>query len=217
MLLARESVGEAELDQDIADPGARPVNGARGRITVVRHGRPALSRKVRLDWRGFDDWWTQYDLSGLADGEAPPPALVSLADQASIIAASTLKRATETAVALSPDRAATIDAVFVEAPLPAPRVPGVKMGPGGWGVFSRVAWMLGFEGGQESQRLAKRRAVEAAEKLADLSSDGDVLLCAHGWFNRMIGQVLVKRGWRRIYHGGSNYWAWSTYEWVGPP
>jgi hypothetical protein len=39
-----------------------------------------------------------------------------------------------------------------------------------------------------------------------------VLLCAHGWFNRMMRPVLRKQGWREIEDGGDAYWSYRRYE-----
>ncbi len=81
-----------------------------------------------------------------------------------------------------------------------------------WGVLSRLAWWFGYDGGGESRRMAEMRAARAASRLEKLASEGPVLVCAHGWFNRMIGRELRRRGWRRVYDGGDRYWAWRRYH-----
>jgi len=185
----------------------------RGAITMARHGRPALSRREWLSAKGWTDWWAAYDRSGLAEGETPMPVLVDIASESDFVVSSTLQRARETARLVAPGREFEEDALFVEAPLPAPRLPGwLKMRPAMWGVLSRIVWWFGYHGGGESRRMAEARAEQAASRLEILAEHGDVLLCAHGWFNRMVGRVLRRRGWRRVYDGGDRYWAWRRYH-----
>lgn len=212
-------VAEPELDDEmpllaVARAPTVPIvpSGQPGRLTLVRHGRPNLSRKVKLDWRGFDDWWSSYDLSGLEPGQAIPHELADLARGVPLIVSSTLARAIETAEALADGRSFEQDRIFVEAPLPAPPFPYLKVGPSTWGVLSRVAWLFGFAGGKEGHGVARRRAEAAADRLVELSARGDVMLCAHGWFNLMLAQILKKRGWVRVRNGGSAYWSWSIFE-----
>src|SRR6185312_12929944 len=94
----RESHGEespngGRVRDSSKDGGKAPVTGA---ITLVRHGEPALSRRVKLDWKGYRDWWAQYELSGLLEGQTPPPVLDTFACDARYIYSSTLRRSIET-------------------------------------------------------------------------------------------------------------------------
>ncbi len=184
-----------------------------GVITIARHGRPALPRLGWFNARGWDGWWQAYDRSGLAEGETPMPVLMDIAQESAVLLASTLPRARETAELVAGGRVIEEDALFVEAPLPAPPLPGWwKMRPGMWGVVSRLGWWFGYHAGGESRKMAEARAEQAATRLESLAARGDVLVCAHGWFNRMIGRVLRRRGWRRVYDGGDRYWAWRRYQ-----
>ena len=40
----------------------------------------------------------------------------------------------------------------------------------------------------------------------------NVLLCAHGWFNRMMRPVLKAQGWREVEDQGDQYWSYRRYE-----
>ncbi len=181
-----------------------------GHIILVRHGRPALARTGWVNADGWDAWWAAYNLSGLADGEQPSADLKQAVRDSERILASPLLRAVETARTLAESRPFTTDPVFVEAPLPAPPLPAwLQLPITHWGVVSRVFWCLGYAGGGESQTMANKRAVEAADRLvADAANGQNVLLCAHGWFNRMIRGELVGRGWYCIEDRGDAYWAW---------
>ena len=163
-----------------------------GRIYMARHGEPDLNRQVVLSSKEYDAWWAAYQEAGLVAGQQPPEGLQRIADLSSHILASALPRARETAECVAPDRSIRVDEIFVEAPLPAPPLPIIKLSPNSWGVVSRILWWLGYSGGDESRGEAEKRAIRAAALLIDLAADdNDVLLCAHGWFNRMIKRALL--------------------------
>jgi broad specificity phosphatase PhoE len=192
-----------------------------GRIITARHGRPSLSRDVRISARGYGDWWARYDASGLHPDEEPPEALVHLAKGAKTVISSTLPRAIETAREVTRGaREAPADPIYVEAPLPPPPIPSwVKLSPGKWGVISRTFWFLGYAPpGIESHGQTWRRVAEIAERLGGYAQEGDVLLCAHGYLNWMIDWRLRRSGWRRVRRdGGNGYWSWRVYEADGAP
>ncbi len=187
-----------------------------GRIITVRHGRPNLSREVKISARDFGAWWRQYDESGLHPDEEPPQSLIDLAFRSNTVLSSTLPRAIETARhATKGEREVPADPMFIEAPLPPPPMPGfLKLSPTAWGVISRTFWFLGFAPpGVESHAQAWRRVDEIALRLADYAADGDVLLCAHGYLNWMLDKKLRRSGWRRAgREGGNHYWSWRVYE-----
>lgn len=186
-----------------------------GRIITARHGRPNLSRDVRISASDYGVWWAQYDESGLHPDETPPQSLIDLAANATTILSSTLPRAIETArQATRSERHVPADPMFVEAPLPPPPVPFLKLSPSTWGVISRTMWFLGYApAGVETHCEAWRRVDEIAGRLVALAAEGDVLLCAHGYLNWMIDRRLRRSGWRRIgREGGNHFWSWRVYE-----
>lgn len=191
-----------------------------GRIITARHGRPDLSRDQRITAREYGDWWARYDASGLAPDERPPGALMRLADGAETVLSSTLPRAIETAAKATGGRCEVpADPIFVEAPLPPPPVPFLRLRPGPWGVVSRTFWFIGYApGGVENHLQTWARVKKITARLADHAADGDVLLCAHGYLNWMIDRQLRREGWRRVERdGGNHYWSWRIYEPVGLP
>jgi broad specificity phosphatase PhoE len=189
-----------------------PRGNAIGSITMARHGRPDVDRTVRIGWRDYIDWWANYDLAGLAPGQVAPEALIAAAAEADVIFASTLPRAIATAETVAAGKPVIRDAVFVEAPLPPPHIPG-RRSPGHWGVIARIVWHLGRSGGEESRASAKVRAEAAVATLTARALRGEnVLLCAHGWFNRMMRPVLLAQGWRCVRDGGDAYWSFRVYQ-----
>ncbi len=194
---------------------ARPANAIGGRpaIIVVRHGRPALERSTHYDWRGYQEWWRRYDAGGLETGQTPPAALLDQAAGADVILSSPLARSLETAHMVAGGLPITTNEVFVEAPLPPPPLPGVRLRPGPWGVVARITWWFGASGGLESRRAAERRADAAVKLLLETAGDDQVVLvCAHGWFNRMMRPVLLGAGWRCVVDGRDSHWSFRRFE-----
>ena len=184
-----------------------------GRIVTARHGRPALPRDQKMSAGDYGRWWALYEETGLYPDERPSSELAEIARTSDIVLSSTRPRAIETARrAVGDDREIPADPLFVEMPLPAPPTPFLRLTPATWGAVSRTFWFLGYSGGQESHWAAWRRADEAADRLIETAESGDVLLCAHGYFNWMVDRVIRKRGWRRTHNGGNHYWTWRTYE-----
>ncbi len=184
-----------------------------GWIITVRHGRPDMDRTLRLSSAEYEGWWADYNRSGLAPGETPPQRLVELSHDANYRLSSALRRAKETAGAISPGHEIEANEVFNEAPLPRPPVAWLKLKPGSWGFVSRVYWFLGYSRGGESHLQAIVRANRAANELIKLAkTGGNVLLCAHGYFNWMINVALRMKGWKRTYNGGHHFWAWREYS-----
>ncbi len=183
-----------------------------GFIVIARHGQPHADRSVRIDQQGFREWWAGYDLAGLHPDERPPEKLLEMAGKADVIYASTLQRAIHTAQMVAGGREIITDPVFVEAPLPPPGLWG-KRRPGAWGVYARAAWWFGHSENGESRAQAELRAEAAVATLTAQALRGqNVLLCAHGWFNRMMRPVLRAQGWREVEDGGDRYWSYRRYE-----
>ena len=195
---------------DLADTVAKP-----GAVILARHGQPALSRRVMLSADQYREWWADYEIGGLIEGQAPPQRLLDAAQRAGFIIASTRLRSVETANALCGGRAFAEDALFIEAPLPPPHWPGwLKLSPRIWGAVSRFWWwVFNHHDQQESRAQAEARADEAARQLVALAAGGqDVLVVAHGFFNTMVGLALRRQGWRCVEDGGFRYWSARRFE-----
>lgn len=181
-------------------------------IALIRHGRPALSRNVRLTAREYRDWWARYDASGLRAGHAPAAHVGALVEGARVVS-SPLPRARESARlargGAEPDR---VLAELVEAPLPPPPLGPLRLRPLTWGTISRLLWMAGHSSDGESAREAARRAARAADALEAMAMEAPVAVFAHGWFNRMVGRELRRRGWRCARGRGDGYWSFRVYE-----
>ncbi|MBL4620631.1 MAG: hypothetical protein JKX88_11105 [Marinicaulis sp.] len=186
-----------------------------GRIITARHGRPDLSRDVRISSKEYGDWWRRYDEVSLHPDERPPESLIELAKGAKTVLSSTLPRAIDTASqATKGVRDVPTDVIYVEAPLPAPPLPFLKLRPGTWGVIARTFWFLGYAPRDTEHHLQTwGRVKKITAQLGEHAREGDVLLCAHGYINWMIDRRLLKEGWTRTERdGGNQYWSWRAYE-----
>ncbi len=192
-----------------------------GRIITVRHGRPDLSRDLKITAAEFGDWWTRYDRAGLHPDERSPQGLIDLASEARTVLSSTLPRSIETArQATGGKRDVPADPIFVEAPLPPPPAPSfLKLHPAAWGVISRTFWFLGYAPGDiEAHVDTWDRVRNITARLSRHAHDGDVMLCAHGYLNWMIDRRLRREGWLQTSRaGGNRYWSWRIYEAPGAP
>ncbi|KJS37411.1 MAG: phosphoglycerate mutase [Hyphomonas sp. BRH_c22] len=201
----------------MAMPDTTSTGTRRGPIVVSRHGRPVLDRTAgpRLDWRDYKDWWDRYEESPLRDDQEAPDVLKEIVADATVVFASARIRAQETAQRAAPHLDAIHDPVFNEAPLPPPRIVGVRYLPKTWNILARAAWLSGHSLDGESVSEARVRAALAAEKLHQASEGEKVYLAAHGWFNRMLRPEIKKLGWRCVHDGGDSYWSHRIYEYTG--
>jgi broad specificity phosphatase PhoE len=184
---------------------------------VVRHGRPALDREAgpRLDWRAYRAWWARYEVGSLAQGQQAPEALKSAVTPDALIISSMRPRARETAALIAAGREVAHHEIFNEAPLPPPLWSDRrKYLPKTWNKIARLAWLMGHRHeGEEHVLETRRRAREAADLLIEQAAQGrDVVLAAHGWFNRMLRRPLAAKGWSCVRDGGDGYWSYRVYE-----
>ena len=198
-------------------PKETSAKPARGPIIISRHGRPALDRKLgpRLRWRDYVEWWARYEAGPLADGQEAPEPLKKIVEDADLVFASGRLRAQQTARFAAPHLTAEHDPLFNEAPLPPPKLTGVRALPKTWNILARSAWLAGHALDGESIAEARLRANAAARRLHDASEGGKVYLAAHGWFNRMLRPELRRLGWVCVQDGGDQYWSYRVYEYRG--
>lgn len=182
-------------------------------IILARHGEPDLSRRVKLNWRGYKYWWRLYDEAGLKPGQDAPKIIKDLARQADVVIASTLPRAIETAEKAKGGPVDRLEPLMVEAPLPPPNFGYFRFKPTSWGAISRISWCLGFSGEGESQKEARVRADKAAGVLSEEAKGGKMIfVAAHGWFNRMVRSGLKRRGFVCTEDHGDLHWSYRRFE-----
>jgi broad specificity phosphatase PhoE len=177
-------------------------------IILVRHGKPALSRKVRLNWQEFRDWWIRYDEGGILPGQVPPKKVKAWAQKADMIVSSPLRRAAESAELAAGRPPDELLFGLVEAALPSPPLGPLKFRPKSWGTIARILWYVGYSDGMENHDEARARANQVSEILETYAAGGKIIyVSGHGWFNRMIKGSLVARGWRCRSQNGDLHWS----------
>jgi len=182
-------------------------------IIIARHGKPALSRKVKLNWLEYREWWKDYDVGGLSLEQKIPKNLKNWTEKADVVIASSLPRAIESAQLASGRKPDFIYEELIEAALPSPNLGPIKIRPKSWGTWSRIAWYFGWSDGMETHHAARIRANSMSDILADHAKGGKVVyVSAHGWFNRMLKGSLKKRGWRCTSQNGDLHWSHRSFE-----
>ncbi len=177
-------------------------------VILVRHGRPALSKRVRLTWRGFRDWWVLYDEGGIVADQKVPKRVRQWAREADLVVTSPLPRAVESARMAAGREPDEQWPSLVEAALPSPPLGPLKLRPKSWGTVARILWAVGYSDGMESHGEARARANAVADDLALRAAGGNVVYVqGHGWFNRMVKGSLMARGWRVRSQNGDLHWS----------
>jgi broad specificity phosphatase PhoE len=183
------------------------------RILLIRHGQPDIALSPRTSHRGFADYIDAYEEAGLSPSNLPPEEVRDLVRELDHVFTSGRRRSHESAALLAPQAELVADPLFAEAPLASPPIPLLSMRVPKWAVVSRILWHAGFHPEIENPRAAAKRAVQAAEILiARAKLKGVTALVAHGYFNWMIGRVLMKRGFRRTGSHQARYWNTVLYE-----
>ncbi|WP_338560721.1 histidine phosphatase family protein [Erwinia sp. E_sp_B04_7] len=178
-------------------------------IILMRHGKPDHQVGGRLPALAMTEWCEAYDLSNVQDG--PPEKSVRVAAMADYVVTSPLPRARSSLekLGLVP---ACVDDLFSEVSLPAMSMAWPHLPPSLWLSLLRLMWLCGYAGSVESFREAEQRACLAAQRLIDLSDQGNVLLLGHGIMNKMIARHLRKQGWMAEKHASSRHWSSAIYH-----
>ena len=183
------------------------------RVVLIRHGQPAIPISPRTSHQGFRRYIDEYEDAGLDPVSLPPTELADLIGELKAVFTSDKKRAHESARALAPKAELIADPLFMEAPLAAPRFPLLRMTVPKWAVVSRILWHAGYHPEIEPPAQARARASKAADILiAHAEQDGIAVLVAHGYFNFLIGRVLLARGFRQSGSHRARFWNAVSYE-----
>lgn len=181
-------------------------------IILMRHGEPEYRGEGKVSCRKMAEWIDSYNRSSTGSDKPSERAQI-LAYRALTFLSSPLPRALSSLKTLGCEPG-LIDEVFREAELPAFHIPGLRLSPFYWAALFRVLWLCGMSGEVECVRMAKSRAVKAAELLvtAAKGSDGPVLLMGHGIMNRFIAKELIAAGWKEQTRPGKGYWGAGVYR-----
>ena len=168
-------------------------------IVLMRHGKPKVDTRRRLNAAEFGVWVEQYNAAGI-DAEFPPTQeAVAQASQCAFTVCSNLPRSLESANALGVERIGSYSHTFREMDMPHAAWRSPTLSLQAWLVFFRLAWALGYSANAESFQSAKERARSCAEQLANLASThGSVLFVGHGSLTNLTVCNVMKL--RCAYH-----------------
>ncbi|HUJ73302.1 MAG TPA: histidine phosphatase family protein, partial [bacterium] len=109
------------------------------RIILVRHGKPDIDMTRPVSGAALDDWSSRYDAAPLRAESMPPHRLREALAAASVVVASDLRRARESALRAAPDKVPVLDPLYREAPLPVMKRLRLVMQARHWAVVARIA------------------------------------------------------------------------------
>jgi broad specificity phosphatase PhoE len=165
------------------------------RLVLVRHGESShVHRGGLLGAADVQRWRDAYDLAGISDRSAPPPALMRRVAEASGIIASDLPRAISSAQRLANGRSIATSSLLREIPIPIPDL-SVRIPLAAWGAAMHLAWSYRIVRGRDATPEHLARVSAAASWLRDAIEPGVTIVVTHGVFRRLLGQELVRSGW----------------------
>ena len=183
------------------------------KIILLRHGKPVAPILEKISATAFRQWVVEYNAAGLSPSSIPASNVLNHAQACNVIVCSNLPRSIESAKALNTGNVVFSSSIFNEAGLPTTDGYKLKLSPKVWAVMLRVAWFFGYSKNSESFAEAKKRAVEAVQKLTEIAREHDsVLFVGHGVFNRILANELRRSGWSGPNNPGSKHWSMAVYE-----
>ncbi|WP_155890069.1 histidine phosphatase family protein [Peribacillus kribbensis] len=168
-------------------------------ISLIPMDNPHAFRIRRYPAASLKRWVSLYDRSGVQPEKSYPPETIERISNANIVIASDLTRSLESAILLKEDVTLITDPLFREAEIPHSLFDfwGIKLKPNLWGVIFRCFWLLGYSGGNESLKSARKRAEKAAGALAEYAqTHSSAASVGNGFLNRLIGIELQKMAGR---------------------
>lgn len=180
-------------------------------ITLLRHGKPAFQLSGLVRAEALPQIADAYAVSGIID--EPPEDTKTFAQRHDLVISSDLPRAVESAHALGLKHIHHKDPLFRETPIPHLNSGRMTLPIGIWVVVLRMLWLFGFSRNGESLTNARRRARQAAERLAQLANEhGNIILVGHGFINHFIAKELKAMGWSGPGSPGKGYWEFASFH-----
>lgn len=182
-------------------------------IVLMRHGKPKIEKRLRLNALGFGGWVEEYNVAGVDTACQPTLAAIEQANQCKFVVCSNLPRSLESAKTLGIQQLGVSDPMFREMDMPHAAWRFPKLSVLAWSVIFRLAWALGYSADGESFKAAKERACRCAEHLVSLASThGTVLFVGHGSLNWFIAKHLKRMGWLCAEKPPRKYWEFSVFH-----
>ncbi|MEM6404318.1 MAG: phosphoglycerate mutase family protein [Cyanobacteria bacterium P01_D01_bin.116] len=182
-------------------------------IYLVRHGKPTVSLKEKINGNQFLDFLKRYDAAGIASESIPPENLIAIVQNANIVFTSNLNRTIHSATILQPQVQPISNSIFREINCWRNFSRTIKLSALGWAVISRLLWELKISPITESPVATRQRAKQAAELLIqEYHNHGSVVLIAHGGINTFIAKELRLLGWEGSRNLNNQHWGCTEYS-----
>ena len=179
-------------------------------IILLRHGKPTLELKGRINSADFKKLTVTYALSGIKD---EPVKQLKNYFKSHYIVCSDLERSIQSAKKLQVNEIHLVDQLFKETEIPYFELSYFMLPVTAWLVLFRIMWLFGFNKNGESFKAAKLRAKQAADKLIALAEENQkVLLVGHGLLNRLIAKQLRNNNWIGPVSPGKKHWEFGVYK-----
>ena len=181
------------------------------RITLLRHGKPEFELKGNVQAKDLGEIAKSYDLSGIVG--TPTRETAATLQGYNLVVCSHLERSVESAKALGFTEIHIKDPLFRETAIPHFGGGSIRLPICVWVVILRFLWLFGFSRNGESLVSARKRAKQAATRLAELAAEHQhILLIGHGFINHFIAKELRKSGWHGPSKPGKGFWEYGIYE-----
>lgn len=186
------------------------------KVSLIRHGRPAIDLTTRITGRQFAAWLAAYDQAGLDRSLPPSAALVSSLADCRLLLTSPTRRARESAdclaLALQSRLVATPIPDAAEAPLPTSLPWPFSTRSTILVVVARALWLLRLAPAKENKSSVSLRARRLADHLTACSREaGHVALVGHGYMHLFTRRALEKSGWKCLRAQGHGYWSCAQF------
>lgn len=178
-------------------------------IVLVRHGRSAHVQSGWIDVRGFLRWREAYEAAGIDPNDAPPPSVRELATAASLVVASDVARAIESARALAPEAAIVTSPLLRELALTPPNLGTLRMPMAAWALAYGVRLLARPH--EHITPAERQRAQEAAQWLTEHTARHQrIVVLTHATFRSILAKALHAEGWRSDRPRRNTNWsAWA--------
>jgi broad specificity phosphatase PhoE len=181
------------------------------RIILARHGQPAWDFSTPIPGHGLATWLRGERNAPLDPASRPGPVLEQLAQTATLLIASPLRRSIDSARVLCSSHTPRIEHDVQEAALPSDFRSGLRLSPMLWAAVARTRWFFGWCAGVEGFVAARHRAARAARTLHDLAQRGDIVVIGHGLMNALIAAQLRGLGWGGPSFRWRRHWSFGVY------
>lgn len=181
------------------------------KIILLRHGASSVGYSGKLKASELHQWIDAYNAAGIDHKSQPSAETIDMAKACGAVVCSDLCRSVASAERLGVSITHS-DPLLREVALPYGEWHTPNASPLFWAALFRLLWFCGYSSHGESISLAKKRAMQAADKLENIAKNsGSVLHVGHGFMNRYISKALIANGWSGPNNPGRKHWGFGIY------